>query len=175
MSDAKPDSVVARAERMVNAEIADRRRMFGPVIGRATADFSIAGGFGGSGHRRHLHQLCAKELHERARVLARAFLNAHTAIGACASQEHRRSAKGWIARTVKTEAGELQQFLWAPRAALGETGEPDDLQVESIREIEIAYARIDNEFDRLERDRVERLRRWVVRASRAVSASTSRR
>ena len=158
-----PAQVIERTERRVEAELSERRRSFGATIGNATVGFDLAGKFGGSSHRRHLRHLCATELRERGRVLAYAFITSHAAMSAQPTEDHRRSARVWIDKSVSAEAKDLEQFLWKPRAVLGETGEPDHLDVELWHEIDRAYARIDDELNRVERNRVERVRRWVVR------------
>lgn len=159
-----PAEVIRRAERLAEAELSERRRTFGAAIGNATAGFDLAGKFGGSSHRRHLHHLCATELRERGRLLAHAFIVSHAAMSAKPSEDHRRSAKVWIVKSVSAEAKDLEQFLWKPRPALGETGKPDHLDVALWREIHSTHARIDDELNRVERNHVESVRRWVVRS-----------
>lgn len=156
--------VIQRAEFLVEAELSERRRTFGATIGNTTAGFELVGRFGGDSHRRHLRHLCATELSERARVLVRVFIATHAAMNAEASEDHRRGAKIWIDKCISAEAEDLQQFLWKPRPGLGESGRPDHLDVELWREIDSTHARVDDELNQVERNRVERLRRWVVRS-----------
>jgi hypothetical protein len=158
-----PAQVIQRAERLIAAELNERRQIFGAAIGNATAGFDLMGKFGGSSHRRHLHQLCATELRERGRLLVDAFVRSHAAMSAKASEDHRRGAKLWIDKFVSREARDLEQFLWKPRPAVGETGKADHLSVQLWREIDCAHARIDDELNRVERNLVESIRRCVAR------------
>ena len=160
---ATPFQVIERTERLVEAELCERRWTFGATIGNATAGFDLAGKFASRSHRQHLRHLCETELRERGRVLVHAFIAAHAAMSAKPSEDHRRSAKVWIDKSVSAEAKDLEQFLWKPRAALGETGTPDHLDVQLWHEIDRAHVRIDDELNRIGRNRVECVRRWIVR------------
>jgi hypothetical protein len=155
--------MLSRAERLIGAGLKDRRRRFDARASVAISDLARQGALDGSVHRERMHALCAAELHARATAITRRLLKSHKAINAPATDEYRQEAKDWIAALTVEEGTDLRRHLWKPRSASGERGLPDNLNAELQHEVDGAHATIDNAFDRLQCDRVERILRWAKR------------
>jgi len=158
-----PKSVLVRAERLVGSKLADMRCLFEDTVADAAAEFVGKQGDGSRTHREHLHALCTEELRARAELLTASVVQSHRALSAPPSNDHRSAAKDWIAARIAAESRELQHSLWKPNVELGARSQVENLGAESRREIERAYATIDNAFDTLEVDRPERAVRWITR------------
>jgi hypothetical protein len=175
---ASPERMLARAERLVAAGLADRRRRFDADASAVISTFARKGTYGGSSHKQHMHAVCVEELHLRTAAITRRLLRSHKSISAPPSNEYRQAAKDWIAVQVADEAKNLKRHMWKPRAAIGERGEPDGLDAETRLEVESVYAVIDQKFDDMQHDRIERALRWATRTmpplGRAVRAMLSR-
>ncbi len=160
---------LTNADRMVAARFAIRRAEFDREAGRADFAAAEGGAHGGSPHRKSMVQLCAKELHERAEMLASAALESHKALSAAASTYLLVAAKDWIDRKIAAEAVQLASRLPQPRAAFNDHWQADTLSEDAKREEDSAHARLDAEWGRLKRERMERALRWLVRAWRALA------
>ena len=109
--------------------------------------------------------VCAAELRSRTGPLYTAMLECTIGAYAPPSDELRRAAKDWIAKSIAAESDDLGRFLWKPRSAFGEIGEPDTLAQDARREQEALFARVDTAFDRMQNAYAERIVRAVTRIS----------
>jgi hypothetical protein len=160
------DNLIARAQRLVAARMEERRRAFTPIANTIGSDMAKAGVHSGSAHQQLIRKHCADELHQRVRLLVTSVLEAHDAMSAPPSAALRTASKDWLAKRANVEEEDLERFLCKPNPAFGESGKPDNLLTVAGSEIESAYAEIDNAFDRLQRDRIERALRMVTRIVR---------
>lgn len=163
-----PDFLV-NADRRVTASLAMRRSEFDREAAGVDGATAMAGAFSSSAHRQIKLQLCAKELHGRTEMLVAAALESHKALGAAASNALLVAAKDWLDRKLAAEALQLAPRLVQPKAAFGENCTSDTLSEDMKREEDSAHARLDAEWARLERERMERALRWLVRISRALA------
>jgi hypothetical protein len=162
-----PAEVIQRAKPLVEAEMAKLRRDFVDKAAQHKAASVKAGTYGSSVSREAAHNLCAAELHTRVALTISRLFATHERMSAPPSNEHRRACKDWIAQRVAKEVDDLQQLdiFRLPRAY------PDDLQKDVKRERARAFARIDNAFDALSRDWIERFWRWSVRVYKVARAA----
>jgi hypothetical protein len=120
----------------------------------------------GSGPRQQMREMCAAELHHRAGMFTTAITTAHRALHATPSSALLQASKHWVVVRITHEAStEFDAFLWRPRPAFDETGEPDNLNEAAEREVPLASAALDAYWSELENNRIERFWRWVVRVS----------
>jgi hypothetical protein len=162
MSQADPQAVLARAERLLETKREERRREFPHEVNKVASACAKAGVYAGSAHRERAHQICTAELHTRTSAAVDSVLEAHGALSASPSGAHRRACKDWIAACIAAEAGELEQHLQWPYPSTPNSLY-DDLKAATQSERDGAFARIDNAFDRLGREVVERAWRWLIR------------
>lgn len=165
----KPEAIVARVNRLVEAEWVVTRRDFMHKAGALKTAAARAHAYGGSAYGEAAHGLCATELNRRISWTLDKFFETHAAMSASPSYAHRRACKEWVAMRIAGEAEDLQQHLGAHPDLARPGGEfvLDNLNGDAQRERESAYARIDSEFDKLQRAWTERWSRWLVRSLRA--------
>jgi hypothetical protein len=145
--------------------MAERRRSFVLSVTKATSMFAKNCSHNGSAHRHHTHGLLAKELHERAGLLLQGIVESHKAMHAAPSDEQRSACKHWIA-TRFAQASEEMGIFYLKQIHLEGTNPQTVFDTEVRREIQSAYAHIDNAFQLLERNYVERFGRFMVRILR---------
>ena len=161
MDKLQPAAVLARAEQLISAQRRTDRREFMRTIGKLETAAEKAGDFGGIAHQEAVRAACENELHRRTKWLLGQLLQSHDAMSAPASENFRSACKDWIDKQIASDADDLQQFLIFNRVQ-----HPEDLNFQSRPEIVSANAEIDNRFEQLQRNRIERALRWIVRWSR---------
>ncbi len=159
---------IARAQSDAAGALAARRRRFDLELSQVVSKFAKAGAYGGSPYRQTIHAACAAELRARIALIYEVAIRCVVAPASSWSDDLRSSAKDWIAREAATEASDIERFLWKPRPAFGESGEPDRLDDDLRREQVAIFARFDGDFDRLQKKGAERMVRVVVSVARRI-------
>lgn len=167
--DREARALLARVDTLADSWLAVRRSQFATTTGHADTAAVKAGALNGSGHRLQMHELCATELVERREHLCKLLLATHKAMSGSPRPAIQTAAKDWSAARLHHEATELARLLPQPQTAFGDHRAPDTLTAECEREIKTANAVIDNAFDALLRDRVERVVRWIARTTGALA------
>jgi hypothetical protein len=153
---------------MVAASLAIRRVEFDRETALADTAAAKSDAFGSTAHRQYMRAICARELHKRAEAFASAALDSHKALSAPPTSHLLVAAKDWCDKCISEEAAQLAARLPQPRVAFGDEWKADTLDTEAGREENSAHARLDAEWARLERMRIERALRRLVRISRTL-------
>lgn len=124
----------------------------------------------GSARWEFMHQACARELGERACMFASAAIAAHARRSEAPSTDLLAAAIDWIDTKIAATAIEVAMQLSITTAASDRDRTLDTLDVEVIREKDNAHERLNAEWTRLKRSRVERAKRWFVREGRGLMA-----
>jgi hypothetical protein len=165
--------VLARANRLLDADMQVRHREFPASVNQASKEF--AGSNTGSNHIEHVRKLCAAELHVRVRLALDKLWAARGAMSAPLSESYSDASKDWIAAQAHAAAKDLQQYAVRPASGYGGIDQsdaaPNFLLAEQDAEISAANAEIDNHFDVSWLQRVNQWIRWAFLAGRfAISA-----
>lgn len=165
--------LVQRTSRMLSASLVEHERAFNPQIGVLRGEFAKHGALGGSAYREAMKNACSEELHKRAVLIVGALLKTHTDMALPPSSALLRQCKNWLPSAVNDEARKLSIHLWHPQPAFNENGAPDNIDGAIRVELDAANAELDNWFDRINRDRTERVVRWIVRILRGARGALS--
>jgi hypothetical protein len=166
--DSDTRNMLARADSALAAELAIRQVEFERALGAANYLAQKAEAFGGGGHQGDVRNLCAQELHRRARMLVDGVMAIHKGASGSAAPDVHIAIKDWIAQRLAEHAQVIQAYLVQPRPAFNETGPPPEMIEELKRETEAALVSVDSAFGQLEQDHVQTALRWVTRAARAI-------
>lgn len=164
-----PQTVFARTETLVDAARITPRRAFHNDIGAVVARFVKSGAYGGSACREAVLGACEKQLRERTDRALDTFFETHASMSAPPSETFRRAAKDWIATRITARPKTFSSTCHGGCASKRILVRVLTSKSEPVAN-EIVHSRVsDNEFDKLQRDRIERSLRLVARLGSYVS------
>ncbi len=159
-----------RARSLAEPALAQRRHEFAVRLATIAGDAIKARAFGGSGHDLRERAEYSHELAARATLIVEWLNRAHDAMNASGNEATRGECRKWTAQRIHEEADELAGMMRKPNAAFGEHFEPRNLKDETTREIEGAYAVINQHFDTINATRARTAGRTAQRWLAALRA-----